>query len=233
MLADALGSTSSVNCIDLPGAGSRRDEESPVTIQGQVDSVRNSLPFLRLSGAPGQKFHLLAISFGSMVATHWAQHFPEEIAGLVIINPSFRGLSPWYDRLRPLAILHIAKAVLQTDPVKSEAIVLGQVSNSPALYAETSKAWGQIRKVRPVSKLNFLRQLVAASLVKVSARKGLSVPAFVLGSQADRLVNSSRCSQDAAKALNAKLVFHPSAGHDLPLDDPNWLIEQIQNWSKK
>jgi pimeloyl-ACP methyl ester carboxylesterase len=26
------------------------------------------------------------------------------------------------------------------------------------------------------------------------------------------------------------MKLHPDAGHDLPLDDPEWIIQQIRNW---
>jgi pimeloyl-[acyl-carrier protein] methyl ester esterase len=168
-----------------------------------------------------------------MVATNWAQRFPKEISGLVIINPSFKGLSPWYCRIRPGAIPSILRAVFEPDLVKSETDVLSQVSNAPALYSKTSAQWAEIRKSRPVSRLNFFRQAVAASLAKVSSKKGMQVPSLILSSENDRLVNSPRCSKDAALALNAGLKFHPTAGHDLPLDDPEWIIVQLRGWLER
>ena len=42
----------------------------------------------------------------------------------------------------------------------------------------------------------------------------------------DRLV-SPRCSQRLAAAWKVPLALHPSAGHDLPLDDPDWLLAQL------
>jgi len=230
-LADALHTQ--VLCLDLPGVGARNNEASPLTIQRQVDAVRNAITALRANGTPGLKLYLLAISFGSMVATDWAQRFPEELSGLVMINPSFKGLSPWYCRLRPQAIPFIIRAVFEDDPVKSELRVLSRVSNSPALYLKTATLWARIRKTRPVSKLNFFRQLLAASLAKLPLQPAFRVPTLILGSQADRLVNSSRCSSDAAQALKAELKFHPTAGHDLPLDDPEWLVGELVAWLQK
>jgi pimeloyl-ACP methyl ester carboxylesterase len=78
---------------------------------------------------------------------------------------------------------------------------------------------------------NVLRQLIAALGASVSPQTLHKIPFLILGSEKDRLVDP-QCSRDAAKALLAQLVMHPSAGHDLPLDDPDWVIEQIRNWLK-
>jgi hypothetical protein len=43
------------------------------------------------------------------------------------------------------------------------------------------------------------------------------------------LVNS-RCSLAIADAWHCALALHPDAGHDLPLDAPQWVIEQVRHW---
>jgi pimeloyl-ACP methyl ester carboxylesterase len=46
----------------------------------------------------------------------------------------------------------------------------------------------------------------------------------VIWSEKDRLV-SSHCSQNIAKKFDASCFTHPTAGHDLPLDEPEWLTQ--------
>ena len=41
---------------------------------------------------------------------------------------------------------------------------------------------------------------------------------------------ASQCSQSIAGVWGCPLRWHPTAGHDLPLDDPQWVIDQIQQW---
>jgi hypothetical protein len=38
------------------------------------------------------------------------------------------------------------------------------------------------------------------------------------------------CSAALARAWGCPLRTHPEAGHDLPLDAPDWLIEQVRHW---
>jgi pimeloyl-ACP methyl ester carboxylesterase len=58
---------------------------------------------------------------------------------------------------------------------------------------------------------------------------GVTAPVLVLHSAGDRMVAPS-CSKRIAAALRARLAVHPSAGHDLTLDDPAWCAAQIDAW---
>jgi pimeloyl-ACP methyl ester carboxylesterase len=52
---------------------------------------------------------------------------------------------------------------------------------------------------------------------------------LLLGGQQDRLVNV-QCSNTLAQRWHSPLRLHPTAGHDLPLDDAAWVIRQITQW---
>jgi pimeloyl-ACP methyl ester carboxylesterase len=55
------------------------------------------------------------------------------------------------------------------------------------------------------------------------------VPTLLLASQTDHLVNVI-CSTTLAQRWQCALHLHPSAGHDLPLDDGDWVITHIHRW---
>jgi pimeloyl-ACP methyl ester carboxylesterase len=71
--------------------------------------------------------------------------------------------------------------------------------------------------------------MAAAARYRVGALPS-GVRCLVLCGRNDLLVNP-RCSQRLARHLGATMVEHPSAGHDLPLDDPAWLLEKITKWA--
>ena len=48
------------------------------------------------------------------------------------------------------------------------------------------------------------------------------LPTLLLASRNDGLVDV-RCSRGLAAAWKVPLVEHASAGHDIPLDDPEWV----------
>jgi len=52
---------------------------------------------------------------------------------------------------------------------------------------------------------------------------------LILSSKQDRLVHVS-CSLAIASRWKCPAQLHPMAGHDLVLDDPNWVIEKVQRW---
>ena len=79
-----------------------------------------------------------------------------------------------------------------------------------------------------MSATNALRQLLAAARYRAPA-VAPHPHILLLASQNDRLVNS-RCSQAIARGWQCDLALHPQAGHDLPLDAPRWVLEQVQQW---
>jgi pimeloyl-ACP methyl ester carboxylesterase len=52
---------------------------------------------------------------------------------------------------------------------------------------------------------------------------------LVLASLGDRLV-SPGCSRRIASRWALPIRLHPTAGHDLPLDDPEWVVQQVLGW---
>jgi predicted alpha/beta hydrolase family esterase len=79
-----------------------------------------------------------------------------------------------------------------------------------------------------VSRANALRQLFAAARFRACVAKPLT-PTLVLASVLDHLV-SVECSRALASAWQCTLSLHPSAGHDLPLDDGQWVIAKVLEW---
>ena len=52
---------------------------------------------------------------------------------------------------------------------------------------------------------------------------------LVLASALDQLV-SPACSKSLAQHWSATLRIHPSAGHDMALDDGPWVAAQVKAW---
>jgi pimeloyl-ACP methyl ester carboxylesterase len=210
-----------VHCPDLPGNGLRNAEPSPWRIEDMMEDCRSGL---RAAGA-APPYRLLALSLGGMIATAWAARYPSELAALVLVNTSMRPFSPFYRRLRPASYAALLRSVMAADRRDRESAILGLVSNDPARRAGTLAHWAALARDRPVSAGNALRQLVAAARFRAS-REVPEAPTLVLASLRDRLVDVS-CSRTLAHAWGAHLAAHPQAGHDLPLDDPDWVIAEV------
>lgn len=221
---DALPAGDLVVALDLPGNGTRWRERAPATVRQIVEGARGRLA--ALGHAP--PYVLVALSLGGMVAREWAARHAGEVRGCVLINSSMRGLSPPWQRLRPAALIQLlAVASPGRPPLGREQRILRLTSNFP-VSAAIVEAWAGIARTAPVSRSNMLRQLLAAARYRApGASPGM--PTLLLASRRDRLV-SVRCSEAMASAWQVPLRVHPGAGHDLALDDPAWLVEQVLAW---
>ncbi|MGE4240417.1 alpha/beta fold hydrolase [Ramlibacter sp.] len=210
-----------VVAFSLPGNGELHHLESPCTVDGMVDSVLDRLD-LRQCRPP---FLPVALSLGGMVAMRWAERRPHQLSGCVLINASFAGLSPFWQRLRPasyLALAGLLRPGLRDD--ERERAVLALTSNKP-VDETTVRAWTALFEARPVTRANFLRQLRAAAAYRLPQQRP-DVPMLLLASSNDRLV-APECSRALARAWSLPLHLHSQTGHDLPLDDADWLIEHL------
>jgi len=225
-LAARLGAGHRVVALDLPGNGELHNGRSPANVQAMTRALRDEAARRGMEGP----FVLVAMSLGAMVALDWAAAAPHELAGGVLINTSVRSLSPFWQRLQPRNYLRLLRIASAASRGSREWAVLGMTSSSPARHAHVARRWEQLALQRPVSAGNAWRQLWAASRYQPPAGKP-AVPLLVLASAGDRLV-SPQCSQRLAAHWQLPLRMHPDAGHDLPLDDPAWVIEQAATWWK-
>jgi pimeloyl-ACP methyl ester carboxylesterase len=209
--------------LELPGCGDLNTVTSPSRIEGMAAYGRTELA--RLGVAP--PYHLLALSLGAMVATAWADSHPEEIAAMVLINTSFGTFSPFYRRFRPGACGLLLRFLFTRSLLGREQIIFDLTSRLVAPAAPVVGSWAAIRRTRPVRLSNAFRQLLAAARFHAPNRP--PVPTLVLASARDRLVDP-RCSLDIVRRWSCASAIHPRAGHDLPLDDGAWVVQQVQTW---
>lgn len=211
--------------LDLPGNGLRYREQSPASVAGMVEAYRAQLAALGLH-AP---YRLLAVSMGAMVAAEWSHRYPDEVARQVLINTSMRPFSAFYQRLRPHNYGMLLRLIaMQTTVAQWERTVL-QLTTHRA-HPEVLPFWRALREQCPVSLFNALRQLWAAARYRANAHRPAAAT-LVLVSAQDALVCAT-CSQTLAATWGAPLVVHPTAGHDLTLDDGPWVATRVAEWSR-
>jgi pimeloyl-ACP methyl ester carboxylesterase len=214
--------------LDLPGNGLLNRVRSPRSVAEMARFCRAEIDARGIR----PPYYLLALSLGAMVAIEWAESHPEDLLGCVLINTSLRRLSPFYRRLRPGSYAPFVGLVLPGVSVEArEAIILRITSKLAANPRQVVKDWSIERRRHPVSRANALRQLWAASHYRAPARKP-PVPTLVLASAGDTLVDPS-CSRRLAQAWQTDFAEHPSAGHDIPLDDGAWVARQVRGWTQR
>jgi len=213
-----------VLALDFPGNGEFFDQRSPTDVAAMMEHCRGQL--IRAQVPP--PYRVVALSMGAMVSIAWAQHYPQEVAQQVLINTSLRPFNPFYHRLRPANYLRLLSLLLTGAAPRTWEQTLWQLTSrmSPA---DTVESWLALRQQHPVAQANVLRQLLAAARFTAPAAAPSSA-ALLLASTQDGLVNAT-CSRSVAQHWQWPLMEHPSAGHDLPLDDGSWVIQQIKAWS--
>ena len=204
---------------DIPGNGRLYHATSPNTITGMTEAIRLQVP-------KDRPLRLIALSMGGMIVIDWMTRYPDEVAAAVLINTSARPLSPFYHRLRWTVYPYILKMIFRS-ALQKEADILRLTSNHHPHDSQLLESWQLWQQQNPVSTISARNQFLAAVKFKIAAKP--QQPVFIVTSQADRLVDY-RCSLKMAQTWDACYVQHESAGHDLPLDEPEWLAEVIRQW---
>lgn len=211
--------------LDLPGNGALHRQRSPTRIEAFADACRDHMRALDAA----LPYHLLAVSMGAMVALEWAARAPADVAGCVLVNTSLGGLSPWARRLRPASVPTLLSIALSHGSARAqEEAILRLTSRNAQAAAAVVERWAELRATEPVARLNAARQLLAAARYRPPTRPP-ALPLLLLGSRGDALVDP-RCSRDIARCWGGDSALHPSAGHDLTLDDGPWAAAQVERW---
>ncbi len=214
---------SRVIALDLPGNGLLNQQTSPMRVQDMVEHCRAQLSAMDMP----PPYRLLAMSLGAMVAVAWSGRHPSEVPAQVLINTSLRPFSPYYERLRHANYgLLLKLAVFGASPEAWERTILRITSNNPD--DAVLPYWLAWRQANPVSRANALRQLVAAVCFRAS-KAPPATATLLLASARDQLV-SVACSKALARRWQCDVRIHPSAGHDLPLDDGDWVAQRVREW---
>lgn len=208
--------------LDLPGVGTEQERLSPTTVDSIVEDLRRR--WLLLKENTGADWNLLAISLGGMLGMRWCEKYPQDFKKLVLINSSAADLSPVFHRIKFQALLKILKAGFTHGLKKKEFDLLNLTTSLRKDLDSLSSLWAQWAQERPIRRDTALRQLMAASLFRAPAR--LETPVLILSSKGD-LICHPCCSEALAKHFRAEHRIHPQAGHDLPLDDSQWVIDQL------
>jgi len=210
---------------DLPGNGIHNRITSPSTITEIMEFVRNDVKIQSVQ----QPINILALSMGAMVALEWMKRYPNECRSGVLINTSIKGINPFKQRLRPENYGRIIKDILlYRDLISKEQCILQLTSNHTEHQQQIIDNWIGYAQSNPVSRLNIFRQLIAASRYRAPEQKP-EQPLLLLRSLSDHLVNSES-SLVISKHWHLPLFTHAEAGHDLPLDDANWVCSQLKSW---
>ncbi|MBI5891829.1 MAG: alpha/beta hydrolase [Nitrosomonadales bacterium] len=212
---------------DFPGNGKLHAQTSPISAAGMARACRTQLK--QMGYEP--PYRVLALSLGAMAAVAWSELNPDELERMVLINTSLAPYNPFYQRLRPRNYPALARFLIQPSLARREKTILQLTSTKERTMQQQAvllEQWIAYAGECPVSRANILRQLRAAIAYR-AAPSPPPMPVLLLAGQHDRLVNVN-CSLALARHWNCEIRVHPTAGHDIPLDDGNWVAQQVKEW---
>lgn len=210
---------------DLPGAGVFYKEVGALSIAKILEHLVKKYHVQLLTKHP---LVVIGLSLGGMLALEYLSRQPNLFSAGVLINSSSGSLTPWYRRMRLAAIPTVLRIAVTFNELRKQQLILSLVSsryqNDPATLAEQVR----IAKTQPMRLATLVGQLVAGAFFKASSL-AKQKKTLVLYSEKDALVDPVS-SRSLAKFLSAKVFSHPEAGHDLPLDDPEWIIQKMAHF---
>jgi pimeloyl-ACP methyl ester carboxylesterase len=164
-----------------------------------------------------------------MVSMAWASAHVGDFTHVVLANTSASNAGKPWDRMKPGALLGVARGFFTRDLVERERVVLDATVRllSPEARDALARRWAGYAAEAPVSRATLARQLVAASTFRAPAR--LERPTLVIVGGRDPLA-APACGRALAKRFCARLELHPTAGHDIGTDAPEWLATKVRDW---
>lgn len=216
--------------LDLPGAGTMADVRVPSTVDGMVDLMRAR--WLEQRKEDEGPWGLLGLSLGGMAVMSWASRYPEDLGGAVIGNSSAANVSPPWKRIRADRWGGLVRAALPMDPIKRELHVVDMITSRLVRRDDrlrVAREHARWQREQAFTRGALAGQLRAAAGYRAPERLG--VPALVVVGEGDGFVDPS-CGHALAERLQADKVVHPTAGHDLSLDAPGWLVRTVASWSR-
>lgn len=225
LFQNAMGAQHVV-ALDFPGNGSLHAQTSATSVVAMANHSRTQLK--QLGYAP--PYRVLALSLGAMVAVAWSELYPAELEKMVLINTSLAPYNPFYQRLRPTNYPALIRLLLYRSAAQRESLILHLTSNQSRTEHQQAilEQWIAYAQECPITRANILRQLQAALCYR-AAPTTPPAPVLLLAGQQDQLVNV-KCSLTLAQHWCCAIRLHPTAGHDLPLDDGVWVTKQVKEW---
>ena len=215
-----------VLCIDLPGFGTEEKRLSPPHVKWIIQDLRHRY----LKTESSEKTIVVGHSLGGMIAMHWAAEFKTDFSGVIALNPSFRNLSSPHQRLKPKSLIKFLQITRTNSIRRRESLVLDMVSNLRNKNKEQIKEWTKVSEGADFNFINLTSQLLAGAICKPPQK--IDIPLLLLASQKDNMV-SVDCSSNIAKSFGCPISYHPEAGHDIVVDDKDWVLDKLNSFKDK
>lgn len=221
-LFNLLSNRFNVTAIDLLGFGqSDKPQNFSYNLDDQAQILIQILDQLKI-----KKAYLVGSSMGGALALWLANQYPERFCKIVTMAPAIdpkvaildlHNLSFISPLFLPMVTPLLVKTIMNRVITNSRVINHESIHNYYAPYAEGKSG---IRAF--VKSFSLLRDERLPSNLK-----DLKVPHLMIWGKGDKIVSFNVGERLEKKISNTKLIIHPSAGHHIMEDDPQWVSERV------
>ncbi len=213
---------------DLPGTGPQWRERSASQVGELLEQLRARALRTGLEAQEGP-FGLIASSWAGCLATEWARRYPTEVGALVLISPAMRPFTRVLRSVPPsLWSTALALALGRRSPLERERRLWHSHTQMRELSPGLLQRWRELRRAHPTRARTGIAQVLAVWRYE-SSRRRPHQQVLLLAGKGDAWMDW-RVSAAISRAWGAALRLHPQAGHDLLLDDPQWVARSLAEW---
>jgi pimeloyl-ACP methyl ester carboxylesterase len=211
--------------LDLPGTGRLWRDGSPSQVVALLAQLRQRVQRAGLTGP----FGLIASSWSGCVATEWARQHGQEVGAMVLISPAMRPFTRVLRSVRPgLWSTALAMVLGRRSPVDRDTRLWSAHTTLVRPSPELLTRWRAMRRQHPTKARTGWAHFMAVWRYETSRRRPHQ-QVLLLAGKGDGWMDW-RVSAAISRAWGAALRVHPEGGHDLLLDDPQWVARSLAEW---
>jgi len=231
-LIQRLAQHFTVTALDLPGFGrSQKSLDADYGLEAQADRLIRFFDRLGINQA-----YLVGSSMGGTLSLLLAKNHPQRFQKVAALAPA---TNPSIVPRRLARILMRAPLTHKTlTPTTMRLILTRVISRHELIVPETVEAYLEPYLDQGVSVRTFLAAMELLGDPRLPACfSGLEPNVLLLYGAQDRLVSAGSLARLQQHLQHSNLVVHPTAGHHMMEDDPDWtfdhLLEHFENRPRK
>ncbi|MEZ4704730.1 MAG: alpha/beta hydrolase [Bdellovibrionota bacterium] len=210
--------------IDLPGSGQLHSQRAPLLMKHVVESIESRIQLEPES----YDNYVFAASMGAMAAYKWIHRNPGAFKAAILVNTSMSVVCKPYERFNFRMIKFFPKIIGHYKSYAfRESFIFDATHANKEDRQHVLEQWVDIQRRKPISLWNSISQLISSALFYHPETS--KIPILLMRGMGDELVNPS-CSEKLKDVWKTELVTHPSGGHNLMHDDPQWVLTHVKQF---
>ncbi|MDH3947531.1 MAG: pimeloyl-ACP methyl ester esterase BioH [Gammaproteobacteria bacterium] len=227
-VAEALGKSFRLHCVDMPGHGRSRDSEDTTSLTKWTERVAETMR-PRLAGPA----YWCGWSLGGMVATQLAQDYPQLVKQLLLVAASLRfcQTEDWPDAVVPDVLQGFAANLQDEHRQTLQRFLALQVTGEPQArqtLRELKQRVFEQAEPETIALQSGLTILGTADLRPLAGK--LDLPVLLIGGAKDRLVSPRALDKVAALLPDARVEVMPDCGHAPFISQPDNFVKLVKTF---